>query len=91
MPDARAINEPVRAPTCPAYRQQATGYDEMCTGEGEVRSHWRYLVNALEGMGPQTLAQRQRDTTLGKFLPSRRPALKPPPPPPPRCPTTASR
>ncbi len=62
MPDARDINEPDRAPACPAYRQRANGYDEMCTGEGEVRSHWRYLVNALEGMGPQTLAQRQRDT-----------------------------
>ena len=62
MPDARDINEPDRAPACPAYRQRANGYDEMCTGEGEVRSHWRYLVNALEGMGAQTLAQRQRDT-----------------------------
>ena len=62
MPEAPVINEPDRAPSCPAYRQQASGYDEMCTGEGKVRSHWRYLVDALGGMGPDTLRQRQRDT-----------------------------
>jgi uncharacterized circularly permuted ATP-grasp superfamily protein/uncharacterized alpha-E superfamily protein len=53
-------NDP--SPTCAAYRQQPAGYDEMCTGQGEVRQHWRYLINALDSMGPEVLQQRQRDT-----------------------------
>jgi uncharacterized circularly permuted ATP-grasp superfamily protein/uncharacterized alpha-E superfamily protein len=51
-----------RSPSCPAYRQQPAGYDEMCTGQGEVRQHWRYLISALDKMGPEVLQQRQRDT-----------------------------
>lgn len=51
-----------RSPSCAAYRQQPTGYDEMCTGQGEVRQHWRYLISALDSMGPEVLQQRQRDT-----------------------------
>jgi len=47
---------------CPAYRQPLTGYDEMCTGQGEVRQHWRYLISALDTMGPEVLQQRQHDT-----------------------------
>jgi uncharacterized circularly permuted ATP-grasp superfamily protein/uncharacterized alpha-E superfamily protein len=47
---------------CPAYRQPSTGYDEMCTGLGTVRKHWRYLINSLQTMGPGALLQRQRDT-----------------------------
>ena len=50
------------SPSCAAYRQQPTGYDEMCTGQGEVRQHWRYLISALDDMGPEVLQQRQRDT-----------------------------
>ena len=33
----------------------------MCTGQGKVRKHWRYLISALEAMGPAVLQQRQRD------------------------------
>jgi uncharacterized circularly permuted ATP-grasp superfamily protein/uncharacterized alpha-E superfamily protein len=51
-----------RSPSCGAYQQQPAGYDEMCTGQGEVRQHWRYLISALDSMGPEVLQQRQRDT-----------------------------
>ena len=34
----------------------------MCTGQGTVRKHWRYLIDALDTMGPEALQQRQRDT-----------------------------
>ena len=47
---------------CPAYRSQPTGFDEMCTGQGKVRKHWRYLVGALNAMGPDVLRQRQQDS-----------------------------
>ncbi|MGB5442027.1 MAG: circularly permuted type 2 ATP-grasp protein, partial [Gammaproteobacteria bacterium] len=47
---------------CPAYRSQPTGFDEMCTGQGKVRKHWRYLVGALDAMGPDVLRQRQQDS-----------------------------
>jgi len=45
-----------------AYRPPPGAYDEMCTAEGEVRSHWRYLIDSLEAMGPEVMLQRQRDT-----------------------------
>jgi uncharacterized circularly permuted ATP-grasp superfamily protein/uncharacterized alpha-E superfamily protein len=61
VPDAPAIDKPESGPACPTYQQQAAGYDEMCTAGGEVRSHWRYLVSALQAMGPEALQQRQRD------------------------------
>ena len=48
MPDARDINEPDRAPACPAYRQRANGYDEMCTGQGKVRKHWKRVSKAAD-------------------------------------------
>jgi uncharacterized circularly permuted ATP-grasp superfamily protein/uncharacterized alpha-E superfamily protein len=47
---------------CPSYRPSPQGYDEMCTGECEVRKHWRHLSGALESMGTDVLQQRQRDT-----------------------------
>jgi uncharacterized circularly permuted ATP-grasp superfamily protein/uncharacterized alpha-E superfamily protein len=46
----------------PAYRPPPGAYDEMCTPEGEVRKHWRYLIDSLEAMGPEVMLQRQRDT-----------------------------
>jgi uncharacterized circularly permuted ATP-grasp superfamily protein/uncharacterized alpha-E superfamily protein len=33
----------------------------MCTEQGKVRKHWRYLIGALQDMGPEVLQQRQRD------------------------------
>ena len=57
------MSAPERNTTCPAYRQQPpTGYDEMCTGQGKVRKHWRHLISALDTMGPEVLRQRQQDT-----------------------------
>jgi len=49
-------------PACPAYARLPSGYDEMCTGDGAVRKHWRYLISALDAMGPAVLQQRQHDT-----------------------------
>jgi len=60
--DSQVQDTPRRSAACPAYRQPLTGYDEMCTGEGTVRKHWRYLIDALDAMGPEALQQRQRDT-----------------------------
>ncbi len=62
MTDATVMNAPDRSPACPAYAKPPTGYDEMCTGRGTVRKHWRYLISALDAMGPEVLQQRQRDT-----------------------------
>jgi len=45
-----------------AYRPPSGAYDEMCTAEGEVRKHWRYLIDSLGAMGPEVMLQRQRDT-----------------------------
>ncbi|MGD2064782.1 MAG: circularly permuted type 2 ATP-grasp protein, partial [Nitrospirota bacterium] len=45
-----------------AYRPPPGAYDEMCSAEGEIRGHWRYLIDSLEAMGPEVMAQRQRDT-----------------------------
>jgi uncharacterized circularly permuted ATP-grasp superfamily protein/uncharacterized alpha-E superfamily protein len=55
------MNAPQENRLCPAYGQPSTGYDEMCTGQGKLRQHWRYLISALEAMGPAVLQQRQRD------------------------------
>jgi uncharacterized circularly permuted ATP-grasp superfamily protein/uncharacterized alpha-E superfamily protein len=56
------MSTPEPSPVCPAYARPPAGYDEMCTGDGTVRKHWRYLIGALEAMGPAALQQRQRDT-----------------------------
>jgi uncharacterized circularly permuted ATP-grasp superfamily protein/uncharacterized alpha-E superfamily protein len=56
------MSEPERKPACPAYRRPPEGYDEMCTGEGKVRKSWRYLMGALDAMGPEVLQQKQRET-----------------------------
>ncbi len=62
MTDSTAMNKAESRPTCPAYQQAPAGYDEMCTGQGKVRKPWRYLISALEAMGPEILQQRQHDT-----------------------------
>ena len=49
-------------PLCPRYDATPGVFDEMCTANGEVRPHWRYLIDSLETMGPEVLSQRQRDT-----------------------------
>jgi uncharacterized circularly permuted ATP-grasp superfamily protein/uncharacterized alpha-E superfamily protein len=48
--------------TFPGYTPPHGVFDEMCTRAGEVRPHWRYLIDSLAAMGPEVLGQRQRDT-----------------------------
>jgi len=47
---------------CPGYTPPPGAYDEMCSRNGAVRPHWRYLIDSLAAMGPEVLGQRQRDT-----------------------------
>ena len=56
------MKTPDHNPVSPVYQEPPTGYDEMSTGSGKVRGHWRYLVDALEAMGPAMLQQRQHET-----------------------------
>jgi uncharacterized circularly permuted ATP-grasp superfamily protein/uncharacterized alpha-E superfamily protein len=56
------MGKPDSMPQCPPYDALTGVFDEMCTAAGEVRGHWRYLIDSLETMGPQVLNQRQRDT-----------------------------
>jgi uncharacterized circularly permuted ATP-grasp superfamily protein/uncharacterized alpha-E superfamily protein len=56
------MGEADSTPQCPRYDATPGVFDEMCTGQGEVRAHWRYLIDSLAAMGPDVLAQRQRDT-----------------------------
>jgi uncharacterized circularly permuted ATP-grasp superfamily protein/uncharacterized alpha-E superfamily protein len=41
------------------YQPHESGYDEMCTPDGEVRPHWQYLTRALTALGPGALEQRR--------------------------------
>ncbi len=42
------------------YRPNDGRYDEAYTETGEVRPHWKYLLNALDQLGPVGLESRQR-------------------------------
>ena len=44
-----------------AYRPQPGGYDEMLAAHGDVRPHWRYLVEALGRLGLDALHERRRE------------------------------
>jgi uncharacterized circularly permuted ATP-grasp superfamily protein/uncharacterized alpha-E superfamily protein len=56
------MGKPDSMPQCPRYDAPPGVFDEMCTAAGEVRAHWRYLIDSLDAMGPEVLNQRQRDT-----------------------------
>ena len=56
------MGKPDSTPHCPRYGALPGVFDEMCTGQGELRVHWRYLIDSLEAMGREVLIQRQRDT-----------------------------
>ncbi|HEX9179877.1 MAG TPA: circularly permuted type 2 ATP-grasp protein, partial [Burkholderiales bacterium] len=56
------MGKPDSTPHCPPYDATPGVFDEMCTAKGEVRAHWRYLIDSLDAMGPEVLSQRQRDT-----------------------------
>jgi uncharacterized circularly permuted ATP-grasp superfamily protein/uncharacterized alpha-E superfamily protein len=60
--NAKTMGEPDSRPQCPPYDALPGVFDEMCAPQGEVRTHWRYLIDSLASMGPEELAQRQRDT-----------------------------
>ncbi len=41
-----------------------SSYDEMVTGEGSFRPHWRALMHTLRGLSPQQLAEKQARAAL---------------------------
>jgi uncharacterized circularly permuted ATP-grasp superfamily protein/uncharacterized alpha-E superfamily protein len=43
------------------YLPTPGSYDEMCTGEGEVRPHWQHLLDALHALGPQIVEERRQE------------------------------
>lgn len=42
------------------YARPGTFYDEVFGPDGEIREHWRYLLEGLGGMGDAGLQERQR-------------------------------
>lgn len=42
------------------YLRPDSAYDEVYSANGEVRKHWRYLLDGLTSMGPASLQERQR-------------------------------
>ena len=43
----------------PPYVSPAGDVDEMCTNTGQVREHWKYLMSALQALGPSELETRR--------------------------------
>lgn len=43
------------------YSPPAGVYDEMCTAAGEVRAHWRFMLETLDALGPAGLDERWRE------------------------------
>jgi uncharacterized circularly permuted ATP-grasp superfamily protein/uncharacterized alpha-E superfamily protein len=60
------VQGPAEAPAasafCAGYRPVPGVRDEMCAGPGELRAPWRYLVRALETLGPQERERRWQET-----------------------------
>ena len=46
-----------------AYDPLPGCYDEMRTAEGEVRPHWRYVLDALRTLGPSGIEARWREAS----------------------------
>lgn len=46
---------------CQGYSPLDYAYDEMCETGGAPRSHWRYLLDALQAIGCDGLEQRRRE------------------------------
>jgi uncharacterized circularly permuted ATP-grasp superfamily protein/uncharacterized alpha-E superfamily protein len=46
---------------CHVYKPPTGNYDEMCIQEGQIRSHWQYLVRALEHLGSNGIKSRWRE------------------------------
>ena len=43
-----------------SYPRPDTFYDEVFGSDGDIRQHWRYLLDGLGGLGPDGLRERQR-------------------------------
>lgn len=60
---SEAITEsisPELSQLCQGYSSVA-GHDEMCTTDGDIRSHWHYLMQSLNGMGSGELQRRREE------------------------------
>ena len=60
---SKAITEsvtPELSQLCRGYSSVA-GHDEMCTADGDIRSHWHYLMQSLNGMGSGELQRRREE------------------------------
>jgi len=55
------MNAQPDSPFLAGYRAQPGVYDEMLAAEGQVRRHWRYLVDALGRLGLDALHERRRE------------------------------
>jgi uncharacterized circularly permuted ATP-grasp superfamily protein/uncharacterized alpha-E superfamily protein len=51
-------NNPARL--CHEYKASGS-HDEMCMHDGGIRSHWHYLMEALDGMGSAELQHRREE------------------------------
>lgn len=51
----------LNSPFLSQYRRQSGAYDEMLTPDRDVRAHWRYLAEALGGLGLEALRDRRRE------------------------------
>ncbi len=47
---------------CAAYHPLDGAYDEMCTGEGQIKEHWQYLTDVLDRLGPAGLESRWKES-----------------------------
>jgi len=59
----QVITDPITPETtrlCQGYKTPA-GHDEMCSADGGIRSHWHYLMRALNDMGTTELQRRREE------------------------------
>lgn len=40
--------------------ESSPGVNEVFTPEGEMREHWRYLIDSIQALGPEALADREQ-------------------------------
>ncbi len=61
MSQVRTQSYPAKsARLCQQY-EPASGHDEMCSIDGGIRSHWHYLMRALNDMGSLELQRRREE------------------------------
>ncbi len=59
-PSASSVVAPELTQLCQGYGAPK-GHDEMCTAQGDIRSHWHYLMQSLNGMGSGELQRRREE------------------------------